>query len=380
MKRFLPTYIKRCAVRRVGKNSLTNRAHIFYSSLLPNKLYFSTFNHILLIRTYICFSTFSHILPTMYNFKVETGDPHEFTMEVGGHRVTVPYLSPEEKKRYDERAKQEGPVTSIPDGVNFEALDEDLVKASAQYLAMMYEINEQHGGGPDQVPDFTPALALAQTQGLAPVPALGHALDLAWHPALAQAQAPALAPAPVPTYQMGGISANRIPSVKQRHATPGFGTDSPVLSRPHSGLFKGNSSMASPGMNRPYSGSVTDKPINGCTVPGCPDYGSSVSKCPINGCFIRGCPANTHPASGCPVTSCPINGRSSNGYTANGHHTNGYPAIGCLVTGCPAAGSLMKRCPVNGCFIKGCPTNTHPARGCQFIGCPANPSAKRYPA
>lgn len=290
-------------------------------------------------------------------------------MEVGGHRVAVPYLSPEEKQR-DERAKQGGPVTSIPDGVNLQALEKDLVKASEHYLTMMNEINEQHGGGPDQVPDFTPALSLAQTQGLAPVPALRPASDLAWGPALARAQAPALAPAPVPTYQMGGISANRMPLVIQRHGAPGFGTDSPVLSRPHSWSVTGNSLMASPAMNRPYSGSVTDKPINGCTVPGCPAYGSNISKCPINGCFVPGCPANTHPASGCPVEKCP----------ANGHHTNGYPAIGCPVTSCPAAGSLMKRCPVNGCFIKGCPTNTHPARGCQFIGCPGNPSAKRYSA
>ncbi|KAI6772878.1 hypothetical protein HG530_003836 [Fusarium avenaceum] len=323
----------------------------------------------------------------MYNLKVEHGDPNEFTMEIGGHRVTVPYLSPEEEKqRNDERAKLEGPVTGIPDDVNIEALRKDVVEASKQYLTVMNEINEQHGGGPDQVPDFTPALALVQAQVQAPVPALGPA----WDPALARAQAPALAPAPapVPTYQMGGISANRMPLVIQRHGAPGFGTDSPVLSRPHScrpWSVNGNSSMASPAMNRSYSGSVTDKPINGCTVPGCPAYGSSVSKCPINGCFVRGCPANTHPASGCPVEKCPANrghtnGYNANGYTANGHHTNGYPAIGCPVTGCAAAGSLMKRCRVNGCFIKGCPTNTHPARGCQFIGCPGNPSAKRYPA
>lgn len=283
-------------------------------------------------------------------------------MKVGGHRVTVPYLSPEEKRR----AKQEGPVTSIPDSVDIDALYEDIVEASAQYLTTMNEMNEQHGGGPDQVPNFTPALTLARNQGLAPVPARAPA----WDPALARAQAPALAPAPVPTYQMGGISANRMPSGNQRHGAPGFGIDSPVLSRPHSRLVRGNSSMASPAMNRPYSGSSTDKLINSCTVPECPHYGSSVSKCPINGCFIRGCPANTHPPSGCPVEKCP----------ANGHHTNGYPAIGCPVTGCPAAGSLMKRCPVNGCFIKGCPTNTHPARGCQFMGCPTNRSARRYPA
>ncbi|CAJ0553292.1 Ff.00g118040.m01.CDS01 [Fusarium sp. VM40] len=150
----------------------------------------------------------------MHNFKVETDDPHEFTMKVGGHRVTVPYLSPEEKRR----AKQEGPVTSIPDSVDIDALYEDIVEASAQYLTTMNEMNEQHGGGPDQVPNFTPALTLARNQGLAPVPARAPA----WDPALARAQAPALAPAPVPTYQMGGISANRMPSGNQRHGAPGF--------------------------------------------------------------------------------------------------------------------------------------------------------------
>jgi hypothetical protein len=271
----------------------------------------------------------------MDNFKVETNDPHEFTMEVGGHRVTVPYLSPEEKQRY--AAKKEGPVTSVPGDVNFVALQEDLVKASAQYLTMMNEMNEQYGGGPDQVPDLTPALDLS------PDPVLDLALDFALDPAVtpgmavtlaqAQVQSLALAPAPVPIDQMGGIPANRSLWVNQRRSMPNFATNSPALYRPHSELVKVNSPMASPAMNRPYSDSVMDKPINGCTVPGCP--AKTGSKCPINGCFIKGCSANKHPASGCPVSRCPSNGHSANGYTSNGYPANGYTVNGYTTTGYP---------------------------------------------
>jgi hypothetical protein len=164
----------------------------------------------------------------MDNFKVETDDNHQFTLHVGGHRLTIPYSSPEEVQRYAELAKQET-LTGDDAPLDLEAFQKDLVEASVQFLTTMYE---QYGEGASLYP--SPAMNRPHSDFVTSNPPMGH----------------------------------------------------PAMNRPYSDSVTGSPTTGCSVYGCPANGYPVNKcPVNGCFIKGCPANTHTAA-----GCLVKWCP------------------------------------------------------------------------------------------